>query len=140
VPVLEDVLELVLPAEPATVGRARRALAAFLDGRGIPDEAASDACLLTSELVTNAISHGSREGDDVRVRAEHAQTRLRIEVDDAARAPTVPEALSQDPERTHGRGLGLLDRLADRWGERIVGGRNEVWFELELVEPRHPRR
>ncbi len=31
---------------------------------------------------------------------------------------------------TNGRGLPLLDALADRWGIVREGGRNKVWFEM----------
>ena len=37
-----------------------------------------------------------------------------------------------DPLRVHGRGLQLVEALADRWGsERDAAGTN-VWFSLEL--------
>jgi anti-sigma regulatory factor (Ser/Thr protein kinase) len=131
-PAASDELEFVLPAKPAAVAEARRALADFLDAAPLPDETTANLFLLTSELVTNAIMHGSREGDEVGIRYARRPGCLRISVDDAARAASVPQVLSQDPERTSGRGLGLIDRMADRWGEQIVSGRNVVWFEIDV--------
>src|SRR3954470_9046110 len=125
-------LELALPAEPASVPEARRALARHLGETALPDEVAADISLLAGELVTNAIKHGSREGDEVRLRLERRGGCVRVAVDDAARGSGVPRARNQDVQRPGGRGLGMIDRIADRWGEQIVGGRNEVWFEIEL--------
>jgi anti-sigma regulatory factor (Ser/Thr protein kinase) len=125
-------LELGLPAEPSSVPKARRALAQLLKGSTLDEELAADISLLAGELVTNAIKHGSRPDDEIGLRAERRGACLRIVVDDAARGSSVPELLSQDPQRSGGRGLGMIDRIADRWGEQIVGGRNEVWFEIEL--------
>ena len=128
----QTALDLELPAEPASVPEARRALARPLDAAALPDDVVADISLLAGELVTNAIQHGSRPGDTIRLRAERRGACLRIAVDDAARGASVPQVLSQDTQRTGGRGLGIIDRIADRWGEQIVGGRNEVWFEIEL--------
>jgi anti-sigma regulatory factor (Ser/Thr protein kinase) len=125
-------LQLALPAEAASVPEARRALARLLKESALPDELSADISLLAGELVTNAIKHGSREGDEIRLRVERRAGCVRIAVDDAARGSSVPQVLSQDVQRAGGRGLGMIDRIADRWGEQIVGGRNEVWFEIEL--------
>src|SRR3954463_413698 len=125
-------LELALPAEPASVPEARRALAQHLAEAALPEEPAAEISLLAGELVTNAIKHGSREGDEIRLRVERRGGCVRVAVDDAARGSSVPQVLSQAVKRPGGRGLGMIDRIADRWGEQIVAGRNEVWFEIEL--------
>ena len=125
-------LELVLPAEPASVPESRGTLTRALRDAGLDEDVVAEVALLAGELVTNAIKHGSREGDEIGLRAERRGDSLRIAVDDAARGASVPQVLSQDPQRAGGRGLGMIDRIADRWGEHIVGGRNQVWFELDL--------
>ncbi|MGH3182664.1 MAG: ATP-binding protein, partial [Streptosporangiaceae bacterium] len=68
------------PAEPAQAGHARAALAAWLRGWPLADE----AILIASEFATNSILHSaSRRGGAFTLRAEADPDRLRIEVEDA---------------------------------------------------------
>jgi hypothetical protein len=50
-------LDLALPADPASVGQARRATGAFCRQNGLPAEVTDDVVLTTSELVTNTVVH-----------------------------------------------------------------------------------
>ncbi len=82
--------------------------------------------LLTSELVTNALVHTDH---DAIVTATVGPNRLRVEVRDfVGRRPKarVPNA----DDGTHGRGLILVQSLADAWGVRAHGVGKAVWFEL----------
>ncbi len=108
------------------VSRARRALAASLDTWGWNGEAADVAILLTSELVTNAIKHGT---GPIRLSAGIDNGRvLRVEVrDHQQRGLQVREAHDDDED---GRGLQLVDVLADAWGWQPGGDGKHVWFEL----------
>jgi anti-sigma regulatory factor (Ser/Thr protein kinase) len=126
---MPDELTLHLPATPAALPELREQLAAFLDARGIGEEDRHDALAVAHELAANAIAHGSRSDDDVGVHVDANDDRLRIVVSDAARRPGVPFVLTPDDERERGRGLQLVDRLAD-WSETIVDGRREVRAEL----------
>lgn len=102
-----------MQAEPASVGAARSLLDRTLAEAGVEQARRVDALLVTSELVTNAVSHGSRPGDRISVEFSLDMGRLRIRVRDAARARTVPVALTPDEQRPGGRGLSIIDRLAD---------------------------
>ncbi len=85
------------------------------------------AVLLTSEIVTNALRHGRAP---FRLHVEAVDGTLRVEVRDAGGSsrPTVRDA---EPEDIGGRGLALVDTLADAWGWRPEGARGTVvWFEL----------
>ncbi|MFB7170124.1 ATP-binding protein [Streptomyces sp. NPDC056254] len=92
-------------------------------------EAADVAELLITEIVTNALVHTDRGAE---VSASLTAARLRVEVrDHAARRPRpyVPTA----DDGTHGRGLALVEALADDWGvdALALGGGKVVWFELD---------
>ena len=121
----------VLLAEAAAVAEARALLDETLSNAGIERGRRFEALLVTSELVTNAVLHGSQPGDEVSVEFRLDDCRLRIRVRDTARAPTFPVALTPDAERGFGRGLSMVDRLAE-WSERMVDGRREVRAELTL--------
>jgi len=85
------------------------------------------AALLTTELVSNAIRHTR---DELVLTVRLAAGRLRVGVADSShRRPQLVQVGKRD---TSGRGLHLVEVLADRWGvdpdERGLG--KTVWFEL----------
>lgn len=107
------------------VPEARKALRELLRHWGKPG-GSEIAELLTSELVTNALIHTD---DDALLTATIGPRGLRVEVRDfVARRPRlcVPNA----DDGTHGRGLVLVQSLADAWGVRAHGVGKAVWFEL----------
>ncbi|MER5379366.1 ATP-binding protein [Streptomyces sp. NBC_00647] len=112
-------------ADLRAVAEARKALRELLRQWGKPEGSAT-AELLTSELVTNALIHTD---DDAVLTATVGPRGLRVEVRDfVARRPRlcVPNA----DDGTHGRGLVLVQSLADAWGVRAHGVGKAVWFEL----------
>jgi anti-sigma regulatory factor (Ser/Thr protein kinase) len=123
---------LLIPANASAVPQARRHLRDTLERAGIEPRRQQDALLLLSELVGNAIRHGSREGDPIELVWTIERDTLRVAVLDCARAASVPVALTPSEARAEGRGLRIVDQLADWWDERIVGGRREVAFRLGL--------
>jgi serine/threonine-protein kinase RsbW len=113
---------------PEQVARARHFVAAALAGCS----AAADAELLTSELATNAVQHSATgDGGTFIVAISHAPGRVRVTVTDGGSA-TFPAVAAADGELvTSGRGLLLVDCMADYAGEASgpePGG--TVWFEL----------
>ncbi len=118
-------------ADLSAVGEARAALREFLRYRRRPEET-EVAELLLSELVTNALIH-TRNGAVVTVTS--APARLRVEVRDFVTgqepAPYVPNA----DDGTHGRGLLLVQSLADSWGVTTQALGKVVWFELNAGRP-----
>lgn len=89
-------------------------------------ELADTAELLTSELVTNALVHtGHGAVFDAVLTPDQ---RLRIEVRDAA--ATVPGRRAPGEYATSGRGLLLVEALADDWGVQLRGDGKVTWFEL----------
>ena len=112
-------------ADLRAVPEARRAVRELLRGWGKPGRSET-AELLTSELVTNALVHTD---DDAVLTATVSPSGLRVEVRDGAAGRPRPGAPTPD-EGTHGRGLILVESLADTWGVRAQGGGKVVWFEL----------
>ncbi|MER6978980.1 ATP-binding protein [Streptomyces carpinensis] len=112
-------------ADLRAVPEARRALRELLRHWGRPDT--SDVAeLLTSELVTNALVHTD---DDAILTATVSPRGLRVEVRDfVARRPR-PRRPVADAD-THGRGLLLVQSLADAWGVCPHEVGKSVWFEL----------
>ncbi|MYR44587.1 ATP-binding protein [Streptomyces sp. SID5910] len=106
-----------------------------LDAWGVPYGSAvsETAALLVAELAANAVTHGRVPGRDIEVLLRLDPYTLRIDVSDSRgeRRPSVPEAAG--PEAEGGRGLLLVDALADRWGvfDRVPVGKT-VRAELDL--------
>ncbi len=91
-----------------------------------------------AELAANAVVHGRVPGRDFRLSLVlHGNGRLRIEVTDTRgeRLPPAPDRLTApDGDATSGRGLLIVDALADRWGVTVGPvPRKTVWAELDLV-------
>lgn len=89
--------------------------------------------LLVAELAGNAVRHGRVPGRDFRLRLVLEARRVRVEVSDASSA--VPPTAVRVPgaDDVSGRGLVLVDVLADRWGveERVPVGKT-VWAEVQV--------
>lgn len=94
------------------------------------DGQAETVLLLTSEVVTNAVVHGGphKRGAEIQVRVEHFDGRIRVEVADASEALPVLGANSQ---LESGRGLVLVDILANLWGVTPTDSGKIVWFEVQ---------
>jgi anti-sigma regulatory factor (Ser/Thr protein kinase) len=130
-------VQLEIRPDPAEVGRARRWARSRLAGSGIAadDSLAETLVLLVSELVTNAVVHTGRPAVLSLilpgVAAEAATVRLEV-ADVSTRAP-VPRCAGD--EATNGRGLALVDGLADRWGWSTEAAGKRIWCELDRCTP-----
>ncbi len=134
-------VQLEVGPDPAEVGRARRWARSRLAGSGIEDDEplAETLILLISELVTNAVVHtgcpavlrmlfgGAGAG------ASGAAGTVRVEVADASDCPPLQRHAEGDD--TGGRGLELVDGLADRWGWLPEGAGKQIWCEVDRGGP-----
>lgn len=116
-----DLSEIALARE--TVDRQLRAWR-------IPEAVRADLILMTSELVTNAIIHGR---SPIELRLRRSDHEVVIEVSDGSAAR--PQRRSPEAEEEHGRGLGIVERLSDRWGSRLVSGGKVVWATRRIARP-----
>ena len=106
------VAELAVEAQPRAVPDARRALAAALERAGVPAPAAADACLVLTELLSNALQHGTPRADgSLGVAWQIAADELVIEVRDGGPAG-VDRAPQAAPGESGGRGLLLARALS----------------------------
>jgi anti-sigma regulatory factor (Ser/Thr protein kinase) len=99
---------------------------------GLPTDTASH---LVGELAANAVTHGRIPGRDFRLLLYVIGDTLRIEVTDT-RGDRLPARQHPTEDAESGRGLLLVEALADRWGvteDRFP--RKTVWAELRFASP-----
>ena len=95
------------------------------------------AMLLVSELITNVLVHTDEDAVLVaQVTGAPGARRLHVEVDD--RSDEMPHPRSPGEMASSGRGLLLIEELADRWGVDPRGDGKCIWFDLyeARAEPR----
>lgn len=152
---LADFAVHTLECDAPSAGRARRILAAAVDGAGC-DAGIDTALLLVSELVSNAVKYG--EGP-IALDVTCTDASLVVGVSDAGRdlphiprsAAPVPDVKATDPSvpagdvppadpdldvPTGGRGIWLVAALADRWGVQLRRPGKRVWFALGSARAR----
>ncbi|MEU6553791.1 SpoIIE family protein phosphatase [Streptomyces sp. NPDC046915] len=121
----------VAPGDPEALRLARHMIRAAVRAWGI-GERADEIELVADELITNALMH--TEGSAIvtlRV-LSGIDRRLRVEVEDSSSA--LPRRRDAGESGVSGRGLLLVDRLADAWGVEARGGGKCVWCEFTVPE------
>lgn len=104
---------------------ARAALRARARSWGCPP-ASAEAEVVVSELVTNALCHGTAP---IELRVSLADGSLRLVVSDHGHA--MPALVPVDARDVHGRGLALVEALARSWGFVGRPDGKDVWALLE---------
>jgi hypothetical protein len=124
-------VQLEVGVDPAEVGRARRWARSRLVGSGIgaDEPVAETLILLISELVTNAVVHTGCPAVLRMLFPAAPAAPVRVEVADASELPPAPRHAQRD--ETGGRGLELVDGLADRWGWQPEGAGKQIWCEVD---------
>ena len=124
--------DLLLPFAASSVGVARRRLVSDLIGAGICGAAITDAALVLSELLSNALRHATPlPGSGLRVAWSQQAGSVRVSVSDGG-AQTLPELGEPNPSTTGGRGLRIVDRLSRSWGARSDDESTTVWAEVPV--------
>lgn len=117
------------PGDPNGPALARHLIRAAVAAWGAR-ERADEIELAADELMTNVLVHTDGAGHvSLRLTAEG---RIRIEVEDSSSA--LPHRREAGDWAVSGRGLLLVDRLADDWGVEPRGGGKCVW--CEFIVPR----
>lgn len=118
----------VAQAEPERIAGARRQLRELLHDWA-DEEQVDSAVLMISEMITNVLVH--TDGDALLVaeaRGPLGTRRLRVEVADAS--DELPHRRRPGEMASSGRGLILMEMLADAWGVDPRGDGKSIWFEL----------
>lgn len=119
-------------AEPGSVPAARRFALEVL--QGTPLELRQSAELMVSELATNGVRHGRTS---FHVSIQRTGEAVRVEVTD--RGAGTPRIQFPGPDEPSGRGLQIVDMLAEEWGvemEAAIG--KTVWFTLSAEGAEEP--
>ncbi|MEO3823285.1 ATP-binding protein [Actinomadura sp. B10D3] len=119
--------EIMLPGVRRAVGCAR----SFVRNVAAGHPALDDMVMVASETVANAIAHtaSGREGGLVTVVLAVEAGAYRLEVGDDGAAGGRPHVKPEAGAET-GRGMRIVDALAERWGFRADGARTVVWAEF----------
>ncbi|WP_111489944.1 ATP-binding protein [Peterkaempfera bronchialis] len=94
---------------------------------------------IAAELLTNAVLHGcTKPGHRAHLKVSAEDGALLVEVLDPS--TDLPRAVASRPENEHGRGLLLVEELADAWGvHEHEGVGKTVWARCSPVQlPHHP--
>lgn len=133
---------VTLPYVPTSVMDARRRLSDDLRAVGVAEDRIDEAVLIISELVSNALRHASplptpaNPANSVGVawRAEVDAAPggwLEISVRDGG-STTMPRVADPGASGLGGRGLGIVQHLAGRWGTEMDATTTTVWAVLDL--------
>lgn len=118
-------LDVDLPRTPEAAATARQRVRQTF-GDALTPERFADVQLAVTELVANAVAHGT---GDIRLRLRVEGRRLYGEVIDGGGGfeHAIRERSASD---VTGRGLGIVATLSDEWG--IHDGSTHVWFALDV--------
>jgi len=126
-----------LPAEPASARQARSAVRQALAGWGM-GHLSGDAELLASELVANAAEHSDGTPISLALR-RHAglgeRPGITCEITDGS--PAMPRRTEPGPDGERGRGLAIVNALAQSSGVRASQAGKTSWFALALTDRAH---
>ncbi|MDQ1047108.1 SpoIIE family protein phosphatase [Streptomyces sp. V4I2] len=118
----------VAQAEPERVAVARQQLRELLHDWASADQVDS-AVLLLSETLTNVLVHTDADALLLaEVRGDPGERRMRVEVTDTS--DDLPHKRRPGELASSGRGLVLIELLADVWGVDPRGEGKSIWFEL----------
>lgn len=132
--------------DAASVPRARHAVRTVLDGAGLDEMATAEIEIVVSEIVGNAVRHARPLVDG----AIHVQCEVTVEVlphveiavtDGGSPGHQVVPRTASDSE-TSGRGLFIVDGLADEWGvvENLQDLSRTVWASFGGPTRHHPHQ
>jgi anti-sigma regulatory factor (Ser/Thr protein kinase) len=121
---------ITLPGVERSVANGRRFVRETLGSR---HPALENVALGVSELATNAIMHTpSGDGGQITIGLVARGQVVRAEVTNDGTMVTKPR-VRRDTEAEHGRGILIIEALADSWGVIEESGTTTVWAEFRTA-------
>ena len=127
----------VLEDSPRASSAGRRFVCDTLRAWGMSEDTVEIAELLVSELVTNAVVHA---GTTSVLTVALVDDELLVRVRDRGRGSGPVLLPDDDPTKVFGRGLLLVDALAQRWGTERDDQGSTSWFALTVQDDRSDER
>lgn len=122
-----------LPFALSTPSIARTKLAAFLTVHRASSAVIDDALIVISEMIANAVSHGMPKQDGtIEISWSINGTLLELSVLDGGSCESL-KPVDFDEDSLSGRGLSIINRVADRWWVDMTQG-TRVNAELVLMQ------
>ena len=121
---------IVLAPGPTAPRSARWFVAQWCAQHGLTGDAVDTLLLLTCELVTNAVVYGRSDVSLALASADRSARRVRISVGDEN--TRLPQWRDADPAALNGRGLVLVEALAERHGIDVTAAGKTVWCDVEV--------
>jgi serine/threonine-protein kinase RsbW len=121
-----------LPFAPSTPGIARTRLAGFLTIHRASNAVIDDALIVISEMIANAVCHGEPGQDGtIEISWSIKDSLLELSVLDGGVGGSL-RPIDFDEDSLSGRGLAIINRVADRWWVDMSKG-TRVNAELALT-------
>jgi anti-sigma regulatory factor (Ser/Thr protein kinase) len=123
-----------VPHDTHSAALVRHELSAELALRGIDPESIDEVVLVASELVGNAVRHTMAvDGCGLGVDWSLDDEGVTVQVSDSSTTPPAPRTPSDS--EPGGRGMHIVEALADDWGVRPAASGKWVWAHIPV---RHP--
>jgi anti-sigma regulatory factor (Ser/Thr protein kinase) len=126
---MSDTLSIELPVKPQSARWAREAVGEFR--HHLDESSFLDLQLMVSELVSDAVRAEAEDEQEIAIRIEARDRRIRVEVREGAIAYRLPSRRPEPGDR--GFGLHLTSILAAWWGSSRQGERGCVWLQMPMA-------
>ena len=111
-----DSVSLRVPFTAPSAARVRRELRDWMVAQGLPRDVVEDARVVVSELVGNSVRHAHPlPTNEIVVRWWLEGDALALTVSDGGGSRSSPHAVAASMSAVSGRGLSIVDALAERW-------------------------
>ncbi len=128
-----DSVSLRVPFTAPSAARVRRELRDWMVGQGLPQDLVEDARVVVSELVGNSVRHAHPlPTNDIVVRWWREDSALVLSVSDGGGGRSSPHTVAASMSAVSGRGLSIVDALADRWWVEDRDGHTTVHVHMTI--------